>query len=366
MNFQDVFIIGATGNVGRKLVEQIVQNGDTSQERHVHPTRIIGLASSTHYLFDSEGLSRGKSLAFADKKGPTSKYDSLDKLIELSNGRRGSDPLVFVDVTDAKDIANFHLKIIEQTPHAVVTANKNPLTLSDYGTFKSLTRQPFRYDYRCSVMAGAEAIVALRDLRDVGDPPLILEGCFSGTLGYISSQLGKRLFSEILAEAKQLGYTEPHPRDDLNGHDVARKLLILARTAGFAVELKDVNVEPFIPKEFLNGSEVETFMKSSKQFDGYFAELAKAAAGKGNVLRYVAKMDARDGRPLMTVSLQEVEVNSPLGALQGTLNKIVIVSRKYTSDSPKSIEAPGAGLDLTAQNVRIGICNVLPERQFKL
>lgn len=365
MIFQNVFIIGATGSVGKKLVEQIVHKGDTSPERHVHPTRIVGLASTTQYVFDSEGLSDGKSLAFANKKGSASSYDSPDQLIKISNGRNGPDHLVFVDVTSAKDITAFHLKIIEETPHAVVTANKNPLTFPDYATFKRLTRQPFRYDYSCSVMAGAEAIVALRNLRDVGDPPMILEGCFSGTLGYISSQLEKRPFSEILAEAKRLEYTEPHPRDDLSGLDVARKLLILARTAGFAVDLKDVNVKPFIPTEFLNGSDVEAFMESSKKLDGYFDKLAHNAASKGNVLRYVARMDARDGRPAMTVSLQEVKANSQLGALKLNQNKIVIVSNQYPANSPKSIEAPGSGPDLTAQNVRIGICNVLPERQFK-
>lgn len=365
MIFQDVFIIGATGKVGKKLIEQIYQKGDTDWRRHVHPTRIVGVASSTHYLFDPNGLSSDRSREFANRGGDAKKYGSLDELVRLPL-ERGNDSLVFVDVTAARDIAPFHLKVVEETPYAVITANKNPLTLTDYSTFQRLTRRPLKYDYRCSVMAGAEAVVFLRDLRDVEDRPQLIEGCFSGTLGYLCSQLGQRPFSEVLADAHQLGYTEPHPRDDLNGLDVARKLLILARTAGHSVGLSDIRVEPFIPEEFLAEDDIEAFLHSSKRLDAYFSERASAAAAAGKVLRYVARMEVRDGgAPTMTISLQEVPRNSQLGALQGTLNKIIVVSQTYPSTAPYSIEAPGAGLDVTAQNIRKGLLNIIWERQFR-
>ncbi|MBI2550388.1 hypothetical protein HYV83_04380 [Candidatus Woesearchaeota archaeon] len=363
MNFQDVFIVGATGRVGRKLIEQLIQNCDTDPGKHTHPTRIVGLASSKHYLFNSEGLSSEQVRQFSSKKGAGNEYNSLDELINVSYERNVLHPFVFIDVTAVQDIAGFHLKLVEQTPHKVVTANKNPLALSDYGVFRRLTKSPLKYDYRCSVMAGAEAVVFLRDLRDVNDRPQLIQGCLSGTLGYICSQLEDRPFSEILAEAHQKGYTEPHPRDDLNGLDVARKLLILARTAGYNVSLSDVKVKPFIPEEFLGEDDVAAFLNSARQLDEHFANLTTAAAKSGNVLRYVAKMDAREG--VLTVSLQEVSRNSQLGTLQGTLNKLMVVSRTYPMSAPYSIEAPGAGLEVTAQNIRRGLLALLPERQFK-
>lgn len=367
MTFQDVFIVGATGRVGKTLVEQIIKHGDSDAGKHVHPTRIVGLASSKEYVFSPAGLSNEKCMEFSSRAFSAKPYNSLDELLNLPFDERSeAASLAFVDVTAAQDIAPFHLKIVEETPYAVVTANKNPLTLPNYETFQRLTRRPWKYDYRCSVMAGAEAVVFLQDLRDVDDRPLLIEGCFSGTLGYICSQLGHRSFSEILAEAHERGYTEPHPRDDLSGLDVARKLLILARTAGHPVELSDINVEPFIPEEFLIENDVNAFLRSAKSRDGHFAERIRTAAAAGNVLRSVAQMDAVDGHaPVLTVSLKEVPSNSQLGTLQGTLNKVMVVSQNYPISAPYSVEAPGAGLDITAQNIRRGLLHLLGERQFR-
>ena len=204
--YQDVFIIGTTGNVGRTLVKQIIEK-DMDCKKHVNPTRIIGVASSTQYLFLKNGLTKEGWFNFSkDSK----RYNSLDELLIKANSiKKGNKIITFIDVTSSKDIVDFHLKVIRKTDFGIVTANKNPLTLSDYKTFQELIKEPDRYGYRCSVMAGAGVIDYIQDLRDVGDLPTSIEGCFSGTNGFILSELEKgKKFSKTLKEAVERGYTQ--------------------------------------------------------------------------------------------------------------------------------------------------------------
>ena len=269
---QDVFIIGATGNVGRTLVRQIFERGDTDNGRHANPTRIVGLASSRKFVFSSYGLTEALCYGFADKKEEGIEcraYANLDEILRtVIDGYRGAqETCAFVDVTAVNEaMLGFHQNVINNTSFGIVTANKNPIAQSNCRQFSELTKMPGRYGYRCSVMAGAEAVTLLQDLKDVNDSPTRIRGCFSGTLGYINSELDKGgRFSDIVKEAKEKGYTEPDPRTDLGGFDVARKLVVLARTAGFAVELTDIEVEPFVPKEYLSHGSVGDFLISIKQ-----------------------------------------------------------------------------------------------------
>lgn len=368
---QNLFIIGATGKVGSALVRQIFEKKDTDSNIHANPTRIIGLASSEEYAFMPEGISRQQAYDFIEKRsGITQKYDDFNQLLKAADNGKDYDGnmLVFVDVTAVnKPMAKFHLKVIRETPYSIVTANKNPVALSDYGTFIELTKKLDRYGYRCSVMAGAESVAFLRDLKDVNDQPKFMQGCFSGTLGYVSSELEKgRKFSEIILEARDKGYTEPDPRDDLNGLDVARKMIVLARTAGFSAGLKDIKVDPFIPKGCFKDESIEEFLASIKVLDSEFGKRFSEAKKRGMTLRYVAQMDAAHGIPSLDVSLKEVSKESPLGSLKGTLNKIVVVSSTYPESSPYSVEAPGAGLEVTAQNIRRDLLYLIKEREVRI
>lgn len=359
--YQNVFIIGATGNVGSTLVHQICEKGDTSRSIHANPTRIVGLASSSSVAFSKKGIGKKDALKFLKTKNGTS-YNRLDELIALA--RTSRDHLVFVDVTALKEpMIEFHKKVISKTPFSIVTANKNPIAYSDFDTFTFLTKEPDRYGYRCSVMAGADAVPFLRDLRDVSDRPTLIEGCFSGTLGYITSMLERnKCFSDILDMAWRRGYTEPDPRDDLSGFDVARKLVVLARSAGFRVGFKDVQIHPFIPQSHFKKEHIESFMRSAKDLDGYFAQLMRKAARGGEVLRYVATMRTDRETPRLRIGLQSVSTKSDLGVLQGTLNKILIVSPMYGKERPYSMQSPGAGLDVTAQNIRRDLLYLLERR----
>ncbi|MEK6758119.1 MAG: hypothetical protein AABX88_03230, partial [Nanoarchaeota archaeon] len=314
--YQDVFIIGATGKVGRTLVSQIIKNGDMDKSKHINPTRIVGIASSSNYLYSPEGLPEIDCLNFSPGVRDSKNYKSLENLLNEVKIKQ-KDNLIFIDVTASKSIIDFHLKIIRETRFGIVTANKNPLTLSNYKTFKELTKEPCKYGYRCSVMAGAEAVNFLQDLRDVNDSPILIEGCFSGTIGYIISELEKgKKISEAIRDAKEKGYTEPHPRDDLNGLDVARKLVILARTSGHDVDMKNVNVSPFIPRKYFARENIELFINSTKELDEDFSIKTKKAKENGGVLRYVARLDSRTAPKKLSVSLQEVSKNSSLGKLE--------------------------------------------------
>jgi len=358
---QDLFIVGATGNVGGELIKQIEEKGNAFSS-NLTPQRIVGIASSQNFLFIPQGLSTQQIQSFIDgdsQKAP--RYTDLEELVDEANRRyrENGSRLVVVDVTSHKDpmnnpLTHLHLHLIGKTHYGVATANKDPVALSHIAVFQQLTLDPTRYEYSCSVMAGAEAVSRLRDSRFTMDILQSMEGCFSGTLGYIASELEKgKKFSEALNEAMQLGYTESDPRADLSGLDVARKVIVLGRTAGYKVGIEDVKLEPFIPKEYImEGESIEDFLKRVHELDEYFERKMKYAQEHGMTLRYVARMDIENGKPKVEVSLREVPLESQLGSLKGRLNQIIIVSKRYPQENPYSIRAPGAGLEITAGNIR--------------
>ncbi len=360
---QDIYIIGATGNVGSELVKQIFEKGDTDSGLHANPTRVVGLASSTHTLYLPKGISQDQAYNFINRNYDEAQpYRNLGELLHGARyGYRDEETmLVFVDATAINEpMTEFHLQVIRETPYSIVTANKNPVALSDYATFQELTKDSRRYGYRCSVMAGAGAVTFLRDLKDLNDKLHIIEGCLSGTNGYICSELEKGgKLSKIIRIAHSKGYTEPHPRDDLNGLDVARKLVVLARTVGYHTDINSVHVQPFIPQQYLSEDSVDHFLDSISKLDTEFEEKMKSAKDRGQTLRYVAQMDTKKN---LNVSLQEVPKASDLGSLKGTLNQIIITSDSYPDGY--SIKAPGAGLDVTARNIRRDLLELLPQRK---
>lgn len=362
---QDIFIIGANGNVGSTLVEQIFEKGDTDSSLHKNPTRIVGLASLSSYTYDSCGLSKDLCYKFSRRKDDERRYD-LNELLKIAGAVPHDGNLVFVDVTAAKEpMKDFHTAVIERTNYGLVTSNKNPVTMIDYPAFIELTKDTRRYGFRCSVMAGANAIDELKNFRDLGDNVRSIEGCFSGTLGYICSELQKgEKFSEIVKEAKKQGYTEPHPADDLSGVDVAKKLLILARTAGINVDMKNISRTPLIPEEYFIEKDAQKFVENLSKLDKDFSKSVRTAKESKRTLRYVASLTYRDNEPFLRVGPELVPQNSALGMLNDKLNKIVIITDTYTPEEPCIIEAPGAGLKVTAQNVRRDLLQQIKDRRI--
>lgn len=367
---QKVFILGATGNVGGELVSQILE--DDGIDKNVNPTDIIGIANSTKMIVCEESLNQKlehnrdtikEQVSEILNQGKT--YTGMTDILDALKHQGYSGEVIIVDVTAAKGekITKFHLDAISADyGYKIVTANKNIVSLEGQETFDIATKDHGSYDYNTAVMAGAGAVdFVVRSERN-NDSVTSIEGCFSGTLGYICCELekGEKPFSEIVAEAKGLGYTEPNPWDDLNGLDVARKLLILARAAGYNVEMEDLQVEWFIDAKYGDVSE-EDFLEAIKAEDISMAKRYTKAQERGKTLKYVASMKVVNGEPKLKVGLQEVDMSSTIGGLQGTGNIAQIETKTYDSSSPFILIAPGAGLRVTALAVRDAISKALPD-----
>ncbi|MEP7044703.1 MAG: bifunctional aspartate kinase/homoserine dehydrogenase I, partial [Dokdonella sp.] len=198
-----------------------------------------------------------------------------------------------------------------------------------------------------TVGAGLPVISTLRDLLDTGDELIAAEGIFSGTLAWLFNRYdGSQPFSELVREAHSLGYTEPDPRDDLSGTDVARKLVILAREAGVGLDLADVAVESLVP-ECLRGLDAATFMQQLSELDAPIADRHARAQRNGHVLRYVARLDSSGHA---SVGLAELDGDHAFAHLRLTDNIVQFTTRRYR-DNPLVVQGPGAGPEVTAAGV---------------
>ena len=201
--------------------------------------------------------------------------------------------------------------------------------------------------YETNVGAGLPVITTLNDLRMSGDRILKIEGVLSGSLSFIFNNFdGSRKFSDIVKEAKEKGYTEPDPREDLSGFDVRRKIVILARETGIAIEPEDVKINSILPKKVMNAKSVEAFFTTLEKEDDNMKKMCLAAAEKGKFLRMVAKLE--NGKA--TIGLQAVEKDSPFATLSGSDNMIVFTTERY-KERPLVIRGPGAGAEVTAAGV---------------
>ncbi len=204
-----------------------------------------------------------------------------------------------------------------------------------------------KFFYETNVGAGLPLLTTMTDLIYSGDRILRIEGVLRGSLSFIFNSFdGSRPFSAIIEEAQAKGYTEPDPRVDLSGKDVARKLLILAREAGLTLEPHDIEVENILPPAALDSPDVPTFMAEMKKADDHFAQLQQKAAAQGKVLRFIATLE--DGKAF--ISLQRLDESSPFFNLSGSDNMISFTSLRY-QDRPLVIKGPGAGAEVTAAGV---------------
>ncbi|WP_430391326.1 homoserine dehydrogenase [Dyella sp. 20L07] len=253
---------------------------------------------------------------------------------------------VIVDATACGVLASRHAEWLARGYH-VVTANKSLAggDLSGWRSLQAALAQGGRYGDSATVGAGLPVISTLRRLRHCGDALLTLEGVFSGSLSYLFNQYdGSQPFSALLRRARELGYTEPDPRSDLSGQDVARKLLILARCAGFALRPDEVEVESLVP-ESLRDVDVEAFLSRLEELDEPLATRHAEAKARGGALRFLARLNQR-GRA--RVGLVEVPANHPATRLYGTDNQFALSTTRYNTQ-PLVIQGPGAGPEVTAQ-----------------
>jgi homoserine dehydrogenase len=345
MQYIPVLQIGV-GGVGQALIEQILAFNERLGGRFGFRFSFIALADRQGAIVADERIPpvvlleaiaakrRGETLADISAGGPLLDWRNL--LTPM--------PCIIVDVT-AQDGAEQSLAEAVAQGHRVVLANKKPLCGS-IESFRALTSSG-RTRYEATVGAGLPVISTLRSLLDTGDSIQHIEGCLSGTLGFLMTQLQDNVaFSMAVQTAKANGWTEPDPRDDLNGMDVARKALILARTSGFQFELQQVSIESLYP-ESLASVEIDQFMASLGSLDEeYRTRFQAVSQGEPRTLRYVAHVSAGS----IKVGVADVMLNEPLGTLRGPDNLVMYRTQRY-NDRPLSVRGPGAGVEVTAAGV---------------
>jgi aspartokinase/homoserine dehydrogenase 1 len=242
---------------------------------------------------------------------------------------------------------------------AVVSANKLAFSgaMERFETLQRLGARGRGLFFETTVGAGLPILKTIEDLVATGDEIDRVEGVLSGTLGFISDRLmAGTPFSEALKEADELGFTEPDPREDLGGRDVARKLVILGRMAGFSFELDDVEITPLLPGEGWADMKIDEFWKRLPEVDAHFAEWREQAMAAGNALRYLASVDADQASVRMT----EVPPRHPCASLSNSENLVTITSTRY-ANTPLVVRGPGAGPDVTAAGVFADILRALAE-----
>ena len=345
----NLFVCGV-GTVGGQLLEQIHNQYEELKRTKRLKLNVVGIATSKKALFNSDGIDLTNYRELLADANESNESKLRDAIIEMNCFNS-----VFVDCTASKEVAEIYQPLLEHNI-SVIAANKIAASSSyeKYARLKetALARGVF-FRYETNVGAGLPIIGTINDLRNSGDVILKIEAVLSGTLNFIFNEISADVtLSEAVRRAKEQGYSEPDPRIDLSGKDVIRKLVILAREAGYKVEKTDVEAHLFIPDEFFEGS-IDEFWKNLPKLDADFEARRKQLDAEGKRWRFVATFD--HGK--LSVALKEVDRTHPFYNLQGSNNIVALTTERYR-EYPMLIQGYGAGASVTAAGVFANIMSI--------
>ena len=355
----NVLLMGK-GVVGGQLIEQLMAQRDTLRADHDVDLRLVGLADSRGVRFDPRGVrftppqdATPQDATPQDDEPRDGIEDALERLARLSSP-------VLVDCTAADGMDDLYRLAFARRIH-VVAANKKPLTVpmaSREAMMQAARSSSRAYLYETTVGASLPVIETLKNLVRTGDKVLRIEGSFSGTLGYLTNQvMSGQLLSAAVRRARELGYTEPMPQDDLSGLDVARKALILARELGLALELDDLVVEPLVPAPLLEAASLDAFFAALEDYDAEFSAKLAAMKAQGQTLRYLAIIDPNPSQPRVSVGPVAIPASHPATHLRGSEAFVAFTTQRYQG-YPLIVQGAGAGGAVTAAGVLADILRV--------
>ena len=346
----NVFIVGI-GNVGEKLIDQIAQQHSFLRKKLKIDVRITGMANSKKMVFNDKGINLSdwsSQFHYAEK---SSLQGFFNKVVDMN--LRNS---IFVDITANKDVSNWYDNYLKQSI-AVVACNKIACsgTYESYKTLKDLSlnyNTPFLYE--TNVGAGLPVINTLNNLVTSGDKVTSIQAVLSGSLNFVFNNFSDRTnFHDTVKRAQFEGYTEPDPRIDLSGIDVARKILILARENGISMEIEDIENQSFLTKANLDSNSVDDFYKTLKTDEAHFQKLYASAKAKNCQLKYVAEYKKGKAK----VGLREIPEGHPFYNLEGKDNIVMFYTERYP-EQPLIVKGAGAGADVTASGLFADIIKI--------
>lgn len=338
----NLYICG-TGNVGKKLMDQIMTQQQVLKDKMRIQLRVVGLANSRKQLFSDEQINPDGWQQELNNGDPM----QIDHFIQqiISDNKRNA---VFVDMTASNEVAMQYPKLLEKSI-SVIACNKIACSSSNeyYQQLKSLAyRHNAVFLFETNVGAGLPVLGTLNDLLRSGDEVVRIEAVLSGTLNFIFNHYtGENTFSEVVKQAAAEGYTEPDPRLDLSGIDVMRKILILARESGYSLELGDIQNNSFLPKECLEG-ELAEFYPLLEKYESHFQALVTNARSNGKKLKYVAEFSEGKAK----TGLKEIDDSHDSYHLYGKDNIVAFYTKRYP-EQPLVIKGAGAGAEVTASGV---------------
>jgi aspartokinase/homoserine dehydrogenase 1 len=345
-------VVVGVGNIGGALLRQLHQQRAYLLTQGFD-LKVVGVANSKRYVLNPHGLNLAKwqeELSASRRRMDSRVLAAEVAKLELTN-------VALVDCTADATVVDAYPDFVNANLH-IVTPNKraNVLPWTQYEALMDLLRRRQKHFlYEANVGAGLPILSTLRDLIASGDEIEKVEGIFSGTLSYLFNAFdGSVPFSAIVRQARELGLTEPDPRDDLSGQDVARKLLILGRQSGSRLEIEDVRVESLVPPRLARGTYSPRFFESFAAEDAKMAARLARARARGAVLRYVGTLDGEKAR----AGIKEFPRDHPIAATKGSDNIIAFTTKRY-SRTPLVVQGPGAGADVTAMGVFSDVLKLL-------